>query len=408
MEDFFNTGGQPPVQEQQQSGNQQQPVQQEGAGKKLPEAPIFGEMAEQFSRAQEAGAAKGLQVMEIDPSAPPEVQAAERAQAQMMGLRVVIKGQQGGDRGGAGKQQEGGAEPHPLFGFGEQGGRDNTPVPQPVADYFKSLGYEKPEEFVRNLPQQIGRLTDLEVKYQEAESSLKILDTLSEDVQQIIESELQGKDWRQAVRSTVGVDYTKPFSHNRIEDVVAALAPQLKITDDQWKEYRAKDGDPRDKQLVDAAIDIAKQAFEPAREKYLNKGKLRQQQREEMTQRRDASRSKALDVLRQLPGGAAHVSRVAKALTPEGLRDIFFEKDGVSWKADAAISMLMYLDRNAILGAKADQLRALVEGEANKSFLRRTDERSRSYGGGGGRQEQEKGSFSQALADFNRTMRGGI
>lgn len=368
-------------------------VEQEREEAKLPDAPIFDMYVEEAkannakAESEAGGGAPQGMVMEVDASAPKEVQEQEIAEAARLGIPHVIKG------GAEPKKEEAAAAAkeagtaHPLRALREEGeARKATPPTKEVIDYFKANGVENPEEFLSKAPAMAVQMAELTGKLSAAEKELDALERLSPEAKTILTMDLDGENWREKLQGMGSIDVNKPFSRQDQEEVVSRFAKRFGITKDQWEEYNAQDGDPKDKRLVQMALDEAKEGFEKERNNFLEYGK---RSSEQVAARRDAwngSRQKALSVMDGIQGSAAYRDKVSKQLTPEGIRDLFFEKDGATLKPTAAIDLWMILDRDAVLGINAVQANAEAKSNATRELLRRSDERpSFNARGGGGK-----------------------
>jgi hypothetical protein len=389
-----------------EGGSNLPPITEEEKGK-LPLPPVFDMYASGMGSAGSGndmgGAGKGVTVMEIDPSASPEVQEAERKQAEMLGIPIVMKGSA---PGGAAKPVADDANEHPLARIARGGESpikaELPPPPQHVVDYFKAAGIENAEDIIKQVPTLGVKMAELQSRLSDAQAQSQVFDGLSQDLRNLITMELSGEDWKQKVSAIASIDYSKPFSRQKVENLFDRYS-KVKFTEDDWKEYNSDDCDPRLKRMMDAAVDDVKEAYEKDRDNWNNLEKSATERGQKMQTQFDDSRRRALSMLDSIPGSAAHRDRIAKALTLDGIRSFFFEKDGVTLKPESGLSAWLLMDKDKIFGLQTDALKGQAQSEATKGLLRRMDERPAPGGKGGG--DQRGLSAEQiALATFKRAM----
>lgn len=352
---------------------------------------VLQSFGDQTAAAQVMGAAAqgGGAVMEIDPSSPPEQQAREREEAMRLGIPIV-EGRGGAQRQpartGPEDEEQGRGGAHPLLGVGGQEPSKAFKMPPPTPEvlrYFKDAGIAEPEKLLGQLPGLQTSLADLSRKSSEMEERIAGYESLSEDVQEIIEAELTGRDWRSDIAS--GIDFNKPFSKQNQRAMVEKFS-KVRITDEDWDEYKDGDGDPRAKQRVESALEEARDRFMERVEARREAPAQRQARAKEVERKVRDSRNAAIDFLDGIPGSAAHKDRVAKSMTPKDILGFFFEKDMTTFRKDAGLNLWMLLDRDTLIAGATGDAHGQANDAAMKRMLSRMDERSpnRPRAGGGG------------------------
>lgn len=382
-----------------------------------PEQPVIPTMAP-IHAAPQGGGIPGVvpvvQVMEIDPASPPDVQAREYAEAQERGLQVVMKGQapkelvpvNGAPPATAKAGAQGEAPAHPLLAFFDKGNAEPE-LPEPpaaVAEYFKAAGLgEDPRSVLKEARKASVELENVRTQQATLQERMDMLGNLSPMAQNILAKDLAGEPWQEEYASKPAFDYEKPYSKQNQRKVTEAFSG-IKLTNEDWEEFESADGDPRAKRLVESAIEAGKSKYEDTRKDELGYKERSVAAYQERAQKDSASREKAIAALNKVPNSAPYASKVKAMLNEKAILDHFKEADGVTWKETAALDLWLLADRDAVLGTTNAMIRQASESDAARGQLRRTDERAIPGTKGAGRQEMTAAQYAELL--FKEGLKG--
>lgn len=379
-----------------------------------PAAPVIPTMAP--IHAPPAGGGQGgmpvVQVMEIDPASPPDVQAREYAEATERGLTVVMKGQVpaslvplDGTKPAAApavpgaKPEDGAPAAHPLLAFLDKGNAaPELPEPPPaVAEYFKAAGLgEDPRAVLNEARKSKVELENVRTQHAGMQERMDMLGNLSPMAQNILAKDLAGEPWQEEYASKPAFNYENPYSKQNQRKVTDAFSG-IKLTDADWEEHESPDGDPRAKRLVESAIELGKAKYEETRKDELGYKERSMAAYQERAQKDTTSRERAVAALNKVPGSAPYTSKVKAMLTDKAIISHFKEDDGVTWKETAALDLWLLADRDAVLGTTTTMIKQASESGAAREQLRRTDERAIPGTKGAGRQEMTAAQLAEFL-----------
>lgn len=384
-----------------------------------PEQPVIPTMAP--IHAAPSGPGTGgvpiMEVMEIDPDSPPEVQAQEYAEANMRGLQVVVKGKAplGLKPVDAAKSpapkadtpgQEDAPAAHPLLAFFDKSNAEvELPEPPPaVAEYFKAAGLgEDPRAVLTEARKTKVEAENLRSQQELVQQKLDTLGNLSPMAQNILAKDLAGENWQEEYAAKPAFDYEKPYSKQNQRKVTDQFSG-IKLTDSDWEEFESPDGDPRAKRLVESAIELGKSKYEATRTDELGYRERSLAAYNERAQKDKTSRDAAIAALNKVPNSAPYANKVKAMLTDKEIIGLFKEADGVTWKQTAALDVWLLADRDAVLGTTNTMIKAGAESDAAKKQLRRTDERAIPGTKGPGKQEMTAEQYAKLL--FEEGMKG--
>lgn len=326
-----------------------------------------------------------LQVMEIDMSGSPDDIAKDEADALAQGLRVFRKDANGAvieDKEFSKKKAEAvipteTEEEHPLakrlFGDKQEVATSQEKAPAPVKEWFSKIGIADPDALIAEVPK-------LRTQYAEAKKELDIktadlsyLAKLSTEAKNIIQHEIDGKPWKHIV-ARPEVDYSVAFKK---QDPLAMLESYAKgkVTQEQFEEYKDRDGDPQTKAYVEAVLEKAELLYERDADDSNNYISRRTEEVNAIHQAQEQSLKDAMEnLVITVPGAKNHANRIQGLITPDKILGLFFNADGTV-KLSAPEDVWLLTDRDAILGSKQARMKADVEHRTTVDALRRTSER---------------------------------
>ena len=263
---------------------------------------------------------------------------------------------------------------HPLEAFadGEEAADENieVAVPKAAIDWAAKQKIDL-LSVLNEHPKLSEEVATLRTRAAEMEADIAALDRLSPDLQSLIVMDLEGKDWRKERSSRPDLNMNLTFEKQDPKAVLDFYA-KGKVTEDQLKEYLDPDGDQRDKAIVEARLDAAKLLYDADRTKAVDYAKTKRAQDEEIMQRRTASREASIaHVIKTVPGAASRKDEITASL--DDLSQFFYEKDGVTYKADAALNAWVLKNRDLILKTMSKRATQAAEESATVNLMRRTD-----------------------------------
>lgn len=261
---------------------------------------------------------------------------------------------------------------HPLLAMAT-GQAKEDPVPDEVTTWLKAQGVED----FRATMKEVGTLRD---QYREtteklslAAKDLEFVAKISPEVQNIIQMDLAGKDWKKEVMQRPLTDYRKTFEKQDRQALLNAYGSG-RITSEMLEEYDGGDPDPRTKAAVDAEMDRIKILYERDRDQsnnYLEQQKKEFQQKQELRQK---SREDTLQyAMNAVPGGVAYRQEIEQAL--DEFESNFLAADGVAYTAQAALQAWRLKHMDKILDMTASRAARQAREQADISALRRTAEK---------------------------------
>ena len=342
----------------------------------VPGSDVAADVAPTLSDTQQDGF---VPVMEIDPDADEDTIAAERAEAEEKGLKVVMKSKATTSE----EEEEDDADEedgqHPLrsrlLGTDKEEVKKEVKVSKPVKEWFAGIGVQDPVKLVtEELPALRTRTATLEQELGVAKKDLEYISRLSPEAMNVIQMDLEKKDWKQ-VLARPSVDFKLPFEKQDPQAMAASYAKD-KISQQDWEEYNGRDCDPRTKMYVEAVLDKAKMLYEKDQDESNNYISNRAKENQERTKKYNESVELAVsNLLASVPGAQAQEKRIRGFLTPDAVLGMFFNNDG-TLKTDAPENLWLVADREAILSGKAQRIKEKVEQDASRDRLKRTSEKA--------------------------------
>jgi hypothetical protein len=252
-------------------------------------------------------------------------------------------------------------------------GEAKTPaeVPEEVKSWLTKAGYEA--DILERVPTLVAEKTKLEQEIADLKADQAYLDELSEEAKNVIAMDREGKDWKKEVLSKPTLDWRLTFEKQDKKTLLDTYA-KGKVSQEDWEEYTAEDPDPGTKRFVDAVIEGTKLLYDKDRTDVTTYRERSTKEQQEVVERFNNSLNKGLEyAYATVPGSRAYTEDIKKAIT--GLRDHFYEKDGVTLKPTAALDAWFVTQREAIMQAKEAKLKVEAQNAATISTLRRTEEK---------------------------------
>lgn len=318
-----------------------------------------------------------VRVMEIDYAGDPAVIAREELQAKMEGIPVVKKGAHLGNPPAAGKAPDAKEVLRRMFLGEDQEQATAQPVKAPdhIKKFFKDQGLGDADEWIAEYPRMRKQYVEMEARSKQAEQDLSYLGKLSPEALNVVQMDLDGKDWRTEVASRPKLDYGKGAKEQDVQALDKAYGDGS-ITEDDWEEYKDRDGDPKVKAFVQAKLDLYHIKYEADKAKAVNyvndRAALQKQNEEKYAKSLDAGMN---TLYGEVPGSEVYADKIKQLLTPQKLLGMFFEDDGVTLKSGAPKKAWLLSEMDTFLSAGMKRMERDVRDAATRDFLRRTPER---------------------------------
>lgn len=293
-----------------------------------------------------------------------------------------------------------------FYGGGAEQAAQQVKVPKSVSEWFEKQGYGDVPTVLAERTKYKGDLDALATKYNEAEKRVSMLDKLSVEARNVLEMDLEGKDWKQVLQRP-SLDFTVEPDKADAKQLVDTYA-KGKVSEDDWAEFNDKDGDPVVKDKVEAIIDKAKMLYAKDRDEAVNYTKRQQEAYQKKEAAYKESYNKSLEhVYNTVPGSKAYQKQIEEAFAT--LNDHFFEKDGVTVKPTALLDAWRLKNLDVLLASKIQKVKQEASDEAQIDLARRTPQKqavqSASKGQGESPQELADRLFREGLQPFGGAQR---
>jgi hypothetical protein len=284
-------------------------------------------------------------------------------------------------------------EAHPLRSLlvGDDKKAAPLKVTAPVKKFFADNNLGDAEQVLAELP--TLRRTNLEqrTKLEAQAKDLEYLSKLSPAALNMVQKDLAGEDWESEVASTPRFDWRKPAEQQDPKALDKAYG-EGKITEEEWREYLDKEGDPTVKKYVQAHLDLCNVKYGADQDKQVNYlQRLANEQKADVAKYTKSLDASEANLYATVPGSEVHGAKLKKQLTPKNVQGLFFEDDGVTVKLNALLDFWLVTDREAVLGTKLKRVQREVKADATKDFLRRTPAVRETPRNTGGRPEAKDG-----------------
>lgn len=322
--------------------------------------------------------------MEIDYDGDPAIVAKEELQAKIEGIPIVKKGAQAAPAADGNKQastdKPDAKEVFRKMLFGEKTEEAKPPVvvPDNIRKFFTDNSLGNADDMIAEYPRMKKQYAELESKVKQAESDLSYIGKLSPEALNVVQMDLDGKDWRTEVASRPKFDYGKSAKEQEAKALDKAYGDGS-ISDDDWEEYNDKDGDPKVKAFVQAKLDLYHIKYDADKAKAVNyvneQSALQKQNQEKYAKSVEAGMA---SLYNEVPGSEVYADSIKKLLTPQKLLGMFFEDDGVTLRVGAPKKAWLLSEMDTFLNAGMKRMERDARDVATREFLQRTPEKRNS------------------------------
>lgn len=373
---------------------------------------VVPEQAQQQQHAQ-ASDGRGEMVMQIDMAGDAKTIAEEEVRASLKGLRIVrindAKKEATEQSTAAAVAKEpvaaGTAEgekptdtaSHPLRDLllGKETKAAPLKVTAPVRDYFEKNNLGDPDQVLAELPTLRKSNADLVAENQKMKGDLEYISKLSPAALNAIQKDLAGENWQEEYSKTPHFDWRKNADQQDPEALYKVYGKPGEISEDDWTEYKDKDGDPRAKAYVQAKLDLCAMKYGADQDKEVNYlTRQDEAQKEAVATRAKTTDAAMAHLFSTVPGSEAHAETIKKLLSPKAILAEFYEDPDTCTRLrlDGPLNAWLVKDKATVLGAKVQRAQREAKDSATLDVMRRTPEkRDAARRGSGGTQTGKSG-----------------
>lgn len=221
------------------------------------------------------------------------------------------------------------------------------------------------------------------VEVQKRTSQLEdIFNRMPEELYAGIEAWGKGQDWRPVVTSRPAFDYTLPAEKQDKKSLVETYFPG-EFTEDNWNEYKDKDGDPAIKKAIGLAERQAQQAYVNDQTKFSNQRATLEKQAQERQALVTSSVKGSVDQLKTAFPDLSEslVTEIEKDLSSGAYRSLFVDQNGAITPEGATRLALARFGKEAIDAISKSRANQAVSKE-REEILSRTPEKLDQKGSG--------------------------
>lgn len=253
-----------------------------------------------------------------------------------------------------------------------------------IEDYIKKRygvdSMEKAFESSDKWRQDSQKLVDVQKRTTQLEN---IFQQMPEELYHAIQDWGNGKDWRKTVTSRPAFDYSQPAEKQDSKMLVDAYFPG-EFSENDWKEYNDKDGDPAIKKAIGIAVKQSQQAYVVDKDKFSNQRAAIQKQAEERQTLLTTSIKSSVEQLKtsfpDMPQNV--VTQIESDLVSGGYRSLFFDENGAITPDGATRLAMARFGKEAIDAISKARANEAVSNERLET-LSRTPDKAEQKGGSG-------------------------
>lgn len=275
-------------------------------------------------------------------------------------------------------------------------------IPKEVETWATQSGYDIKD--IQGLHELKANLLKESTKTEQLQSRLDRFSALPTKLRNAIEAaDRQDPNWEKHITAFASnVDFSKPFDkQDKLEIVKAMGSTKLneQITDDQWQQIADGDADAETQARFDASYEVARSNYDiqgKEVEGYLTK---QQQAYKEQSEKLEQSRTASVQALMtKFPAAKPFTEEIAKAMTPHGVLNLFFDPKDNTLRPDAAEAIMsLTLHKELVQPRMEAQVRRAKE-DAILDQVRRTPEMTPAAESGAAGKSQSPGEMATQLA----------
>ena len=303
----------------------------------------------------------------------------------------------------------------PMFGGKTKIGKNKPEEGKP----FEFDGADKANEFIKektgfeNLDalvnssleakQKLDSFEDTEKKVSEYENLFR---EMPPELYQGVEAFIKGEDWKTPIISKPNLDFTKDVESHDDRALVDNYLPG-QFTDAEWENYNegGEEQDPGVKKAIDIALGQAKNQYNNDKTGLDNFQSNKVVEAENRVKVFNESVDKSIGHLKgsieNIDEG--YITEIKNSLTPQGLTEIFFNKDG-SIKEDAALKVAMAKNGYDLF----NQYKGIAEHQAENKERQDILDRTPSTPKAKKSSEEVSKKVRPEVAEYIKTMTSGL